>query len=308
MKAAQLQKFGDPANIKVVDVDDPTPSTGQILIQVQASSINPIDEITVMGGIPSIELPATMGSDVTGTVVQVGDGVSGFNVGDNVYGRSDVLQGGSGAYADLAAADANLFGLAPSNISSEEAASLPIVGISAVQALVDLIKLKSGQKIFIVGGSGGIGSLAIQLAKHLGAYVAATASSSNMDAVKQLGADEVYDYKTTDIANKLSDYDAILDTSNGENFKELLKVLKKGGVAVSMKGKADEVTAKQLEITTFNVSTDVNTGSLAKLTELIEAGAIKPQIAKTYSLDQVTEAFQTKQAGHTPGKIVISIN
>lgn len=310
MKAAQIQDYGSRDAVEVTEINKPTINDDQVLVAVHASSLNPFDTMVREGylkdAIP-LQLPITLGGDIAGIISEIGENVSGFAVGDKVYGQANVVGGNSGALAEFAATKAAQVALAPSNIDLQQAASLPLVGVSALQALTEHIGLQSGQTIFIHGGAGGIGGIAIQIAKHLGATVATTATGEGLEAVKQLGADQVIDYKTGDFTTALHDADAIFDTVGHGDFAKSLSVVKKGGVAVSMAEAVDETKAAELAITAIRQSTHVTTEALNKLRELVEKGVVTPQIGKIFPLDQIQEAFEARESGMIKGKIVLAI-
>src|SRR5690606_10107573 len=201
MKAAQINNYGDPSVVQIAEVDQPQLTEAQVLVEVHASSLNPFDTTVREGhmkdAIP-LQFPATLGGDIAGVVVKAGTGVERLKPGDKVYGQANVVAGNSGAFAELAATKASQLAKMPSNLSFEQAAAMPLVGVSALQALSEHINLKAGQNIFIHGGAGGIGTIAIQIAKHIGAYVATTATGEGIDYVKKLGADQVIDFKSED--------------------------------------------------------------------------------------------------------------
>ncbi len=310
MKSAQISRYGDATVVDINEVNTPVVGDSQVLVEVQAVSLNPFDTMVRAGylqeAIP-LQLPVTLGGDIAGTVTEVGASVTNVSVGDKVYGQANVVAGNSGAFAEFAATSAGQIAKLPASLDFEQAASLPLVGVSAVQALKDHINLQTGQKIFIHGGAGGIGSVAIQLAKHLGAYVATTASGEKLDYVKQLGADEVIDYKSEDFAAKLKDYDAVFDTVGGDDFNKALSILKKGGVAVSMIAPADETKLAELGVTAITQSTHVTTAKLDELRQLIDAGVVTPQIGKVYPLADIQSAFETRESGKVHGKVVVTV-
>ncbi|MDB5176505.1 MAG: NADPH:quinone reductase Zn-dependent oxidoreductase [Candidatus Saccharibacteria bacterium] len=310
MKAAQIDNYGDVSAIEIREVEKPTITEEQVLIEVAAASLNPFDTSVRAGYAQSmapLTFPATLGLDLTGTIVEVGANVTGFGVGEKVYGTANAMFGASGAFAEYTAANATSVAVAPKNISDTEIASLPTAGVSALQAVVDNIQLKSGQKIFINGGSGGVGSTAIQIAKHLGAYVAVAASADNRDFALSLGADEFIDYKTQNYKDVISDYDAVLNNVYGDNTIELLDVLKQGGVAVSMTGGFDDDKAASLGVKAINMGTMVTTSSLNELTKLVEDGIVTVAIDQTFTLDQIKEAFIARETESVKGKIAIKI-
>ncbi len=318
MKAAQYHKYGGPEVIEITN-NAPKPSLGegQVLVEVRSASINPFDwklRAGYMKDMIPLSFPVTIGGDFAGIVAQLGSGVTDYKIGQEVYGQALIVNGGSGSVAEFVVANLKNIARKPSKADFIQASSLPLVGSSAIQALEDHIKLQKNQKILIHGGSGGIGSIAIQLAKHLGAYVATTVSSDSIEFAKQLGADEVIDYKTEKFEEKLKDFDAVYDTVGGETTNKSFLVLKKslpagwqGGVIVSMMGQPNEELAKKYGVTAIGQGTQTNTKHLTRLAELVDAGAIKPQIDKVFPLDQAREAFAHLESGHKQGKIVINI-
>ena len=310
MKAAQISLYGDPSVIELRKTNKPSLAAGQVLVEVYAASLNPFDSAVLAGytkDIMPLAFPTTLGGDIAGIVVEISDDVTGIAVGDKVYGQASVFGGNSGALAEFAATKSTQVSLAPGNVDFKQAASLVLVGVSAVQALTELIGLRPGQKIFIHGGSGGIGSIAIQIAKNIDAYVATTATGDNITLVKNLGADEVIDYKSQDFADLLKDYDAVFDTVGGDDFAKSLIVLRPGGMAISMVVKFDAAKANKLGIKTLQQSTQVTTERLNALTDLVEAGVITPRIGQIFPLDQTSQAFDARQSGKIQGKIVVEI-
>lgn len=310
MKAAQINKFGDSSVVEIKEIGKPPVAEGQVQIEVHASSINPVD-IAIRSGMLQqmmpINFPATLGGDVAGEVSEVGDGVKDFAVGDKVYGQANVFMGNSGAFAEFAVTDAGQLAKIPGNLDFKQAASLPLVGVSALQALTDHLGVTSGQKILITGGGGGIGSIAIQIAKHLGANVTTTASGEGAMLAKQLGADTVVDYKQQKLSDLSADFDAVFDTVGDAVFNDTLRLIKSGGKAVSMIAQADQNLVKEQNITATMQITQVNTEKLSKLAQLVENGIVKPQVSKVFSLDEIVGAFQAKESNTVPGKIVIAI-
>lgn len=310
MKAAQISEYGHADAIKVVEVETPSIGKDQVLVEVQAASLNPFDTMVREGYLQEtipLNLPVTLGGDIAGVVKEVGADVKDLAEGDIVYGQANVVAGNSGALAEYAVTKAAQVAIAPKGIDVTEAASLPLIGVSALQALNDHIKLDADQKIFIHGGAGGIGAVAIQISKNIGAQVATTATGEGIDYAKGLGADEVIDYKAEDFAEKLSDYDAVFDTVGGEDFTKSLSILKKGGVAVSMAADADEAKANELEVTTVHQMTHVTSEKLAELIKLVEGGVVKPNVGKVFSLSEIVQAFEARESGKVAGKIVIHL-
>lgn len=306
MKAAQINQHGGPEVIAINEIDKPTPKDGQVLVEVHAASINPFDS-KIRGGAMEIPFPFTIGGDYAGTVVAVGTGVLDFKTGDGVYGSAIVLSGGSGAMSEFATANLKNSARKPEKTTWEEAAALPLVGSSAIQALLDHIHLQSGQKILIHGGAGGIGHIAIQIAKALGGFVATTVSAKDIDFVKSLGADEVIDYKAQKFEEMLKDYDAVYDTVGGPTTDASFRVLKKGGVLVSMLGQPNETLAKEHEVTAIGQGTHTNAEHLQQLAKFVDDGKVKIHIDKTFPLSEVKEAFTYQETNHPQGKVIIKI-
>jgi NADPH:quinone reductase-like Zn-dependent oxidoreductase len=306
MKAAQISEFGHADKVKINEVDTPTIKPDQVLVEVHAASINPFDTAVREGNF-EIPLPITLGGDIAGTVVEVGSQITHVAQGDKVYGQAHAVSGASGAFAEFAATGGEQVGKAPSNLDFKEAASLTLVGQSAMQVIQGHINLQPNQKILIHGGSGGIGSVAIQIAKHIGAHVATTANGEGVDYVKKLGADEVIDYKVQKFEDLLHDFDAIFDTVGGETYKRSYEVLKPGGVIVSMIEQPDHALMEQYKVTAIAQQTQTTPESLAKLTSLIESGVIAPHVDKVFPLEQIAQAFETRESGKVLGKVVLVI-
>ncbi len=309
MKAIQVTKQGGTEVLEVNnDEATPTIKEDQILVEVRAAALNPFDVKIRTGeaGMP-VEFPYIAGGDFAGVVKEVGENVSDFRTGDEVFGSALTFNGGSGAFAELAAVDIKRAALKPQKLDFVESSSLVLVGSSVVQALEEHIKLQKGQKILIHGGAGGIGSIALQLAKHLGAYVATTVSTDDIEFAKSLGADEIIDYRSQKFEDILKDFDAVYDTVGGETTDRSFKVLKKGGVIVSMVGAPKEELAKEYEVIAIGQGTHTNKEHLQRVAKLVDQGAIKPQVAKVFSLDEIKEAFDYLETGSPKGKVVLKI-
>ncbi len=311
MKAAQINTYGDYSVLKINEnTPNPSPKQGQVLVEVHAASINAIDwkfRAGYLQKMVSVTLPVTLGGDFAGKVLETGKDVSEFNVGDKVYGQAIILNGGSGSMAELVIANSANTALKPNSVGFVEAGALPLAGISALQALEDHIKLQSGQKILIHGGAGGIGHIAIQLAKSFGAYVATTVSTNDKEFVKGLGSDEVIDYKIQKFENILKDYDAVFDTVGGETTDRSFKILRKGGVIVSMLGQPSQELVGKYKVRAIGQATQTDTSHLRRLAELVDSGKIKVKIDKVFPLDQVKEAFRYQEEMHPKGKVVVKI-
>jgi NADPH:quinone reductase-like Zn-dependent oxidoreductase len=309
MKAAQINQYGGVSVIQINEVDQPRPKNGQVLVKVAAASLNPFDtklrEGYMKAGIP-LQFPATLGGDFAGTIVELGADVTGFVVGDKVYGQANVVAGNSGSFAEFAATKASEIAKMPQNINFVQAAALPLVGVSALQALMQHIHLRAGQKLFIHGAGGGIGTIAVQIAKHVGAYVAGTATGNSIEQLGKLGIDQVVDYKNQDFSVLLHDFDAVFDTVGGNDFAKSLAILKPGGVAVSMVANADE-QAKERGVTAITQSTKVTTAMLDQLRELVESGVVAAQVGKEFQFADIKQAFEARESGSVSGKIVLTI-
>jgi alcohol dehydrogenase len=310
MKAVKAHAHGGPEVLKIEDAPIPFPGKGEVLIEVHAASINPIDSKLLLAD-PSYdhaeESPLTPGFDLAGAVVEVGKNVKHIRVGDNVYGQAAVIKKGTGAFAEYAVTPEGLIARMPDNLTFTEAAAVPLAACSAYQALVEHIKLKGGEKVLIHGGSGGIGTFAIQLAKHLGAYVASTASGAGIPYVKRQGADEVIDYESVHFEEIIRDFDAVLDTVGGDTYKKSFQILKRGGLVVSMLSMPDEALMKKYHVRAVLETTKVDSKKLGKVTDLIKIGVLKVNIANVYSLQQTQEAFRAKEKEKILGKIAIEV-
>lgn len=309
MKAAQLVQYGGKDAVKINNVPQPVAKSGEVLVTVYAAGVNPFD-IKVRDGLAremaELDLPATLGGDVAGTVAAVRAGAAGFVIGQAVYGQANAL-GGQGSFAEATTVEAKQLARKPEQVDFTTAAALPLVSCSAYQALIDHMKLQPGQKILIHGGAGGIGMLAIQLAKQLGAYIATTATQADRDFLKKLGADEVIDYKTQDFSKLLKDYDAVYDTVGGATNQKSYEILKPGGALVSMVEQPNETLVKKYNIHYTAQFTRVTTERLMKIAELVNAGTLKVTLDKVFPLDQAAEALEYLKTSHTRGKVVLRV-
>ncbi|MGW3312103.1 NADP-dependent oxidoreductase [Streptomyces sp. NPDC001073] len=328
MRAFVVTKYKEP--LQEADVPEPTIGEHDVLVRVEAAGLNPLDEKIRAGEFKQIlpyKLPLILGNDVAGTVLGVGTAVRGFKPGDEVYARPH--QDRIGAFAERIAVAEGDLALKPSSISMEEAGSLPLAALTAWQALVERGKVRPGQKVLIHAGAGGVGSVAIQLAAHLGASVATTASASNADFVRALGADTVIDYRTQDFEQLLTAYDLVLDGIGGENLEKSLRVLRPGGRAIGIAGPPDPAFARQaglnplLRLAVTALSRKIRTQAkklgvtyeflfmrasgdqLRQITTLIDQGAVRPVVGKVFPFDQTPQALQSLSQGGIRGKAVI---
>ena len=307
MRAVAYQNYN--SNIEIIEVEKPKLQDKSVLVEVHAAGINPIDNILHAGYLQQmleLSFPHIMGYDVSGIVVEVGKDVRSVKVGDEVFARPN--QEDAGSIAEFARIHENELAIKPKNMSHIDAASVPLAGLTAWQALVTKGNINRGDKVLIHAGSGGVGTLAIQIAKYFGAEVTTTTSSKNKDLVKSLGADLVIDYTTQSFENELSNYDLVIDAIGGDTLTKSFKVLKKGGRLVSIKGQDTENLAKEYGVNFewFFMSPDGE--MLTEIASLISQGTIKTVIDSTYSMKQAPEAFEQLAKGRTKGKIVIKMN
>lgn len=330
MKAAYINRYGKTDDVQLDEQPKPSISKDSVLVKVHAVSINPLDLRVLEGefkAILPVKFPFILGNDFAGVVAQVGSNVTQFKVGDEVYAKTD----SNGSFAEYTIVQQSSLALKPQNISMQHAASLPLVALTAWQALVEIAKVKSGQKVLIHAGSGGVGSIAIQLAKHLGATVATTTSGKNTRWVRELGADIIIDYKTMDFEQELKDYDVVLDTQGGKTLEKSLNVIKRGGRIISISGPPDRAfaeaikanwllkfiipllswsirnKAKKRDITYSFLFMQPNGYQLSQIAELVEAGKIKPIVDKEYPFSQMNEALEYVNTGRAKGKVVVEI-
>jgi NADPH:quinone reductase-like Zn-dependent oxidoreductase len=309
MKAAQISAYGGKDVLHINEVEKPSAGPDQVLVEVHAAAVNPFDVTVREGGaqqMAPLNFPATLGGDVAGVVVEISEGVTGFEIGQAVYGQANALSG-HGSFAEFSPIKASQLASKPTSLDITAAAAVPLVSGSAYQALVEHLNLQTGQKILVHGGGGGIGSVAVQLAKHLGAHVTATAAADDLDYVRGLGADEVIDYQSQDFTQLVHGLDAVFDTVGGETTTKSYGVLKPGGILVSMAAQPDEALAKQHDIHFIHQFTHTTTENLTKIAELIDAGTLKIRVDKVFPLDQAAEALEYAKTGHPHGKVVIQV-
>jgi alcohol dehydrogenase len=315
MKSAKINRYGSSDAIEI-NQNNPLPnlSSGKILVDIKAAGVNPIDwkiREGYMQQITPLQFPSTLGMDFSGIIKEMDgkDSTSSFDYrkGDEVYGQASVTKGGTGAFAEMALTNAENIAFKPKTLSHEEAAALPLVGVSAWQALVENMGLSRKQKILIHGGAGGIGSIAIPLAKNLDAYVATTASSDDKQFVQNLGAYEVIDYKSQSFEDLIHDYDAVYDTVGGQTYTKSFKVLKKGGIIVSMLEQPNSELMQKFGVKAIFQLTQVNKDRLTQLAQWVDKNNIKIHVDKTFSLDETSKALDYIKDVHPRGKVVLKI-
>ena len=313
MKSVQITRYGNTNEvIEIRQTNAPNLSAGKVLVEVRAAGVNPIDwkiREGYMQQMIHLQFPSTLGLDFSVVIKEVGEDVSSdFNQGDEVYGQAGVPTGGSGAFSDVALTTATSIAHKPKTLDHIEAAALPLVGVSAWQALVENIALSNGQKILIHGGAGGIGSIAIQLAKHLGAYVTTTVSTNDKQFVQELGADQIVDYKKENFEDIIQDYDAVYDAIGGETYKRSFRVLKKGsGIIVSMLEQPNSELMNQFGIKALFLFSQVNRQRLIKLAQWVDQHNIRVNIAQTFRLDEASKALDYQKDAHPRGKVVLTM-
>ncbi len=332
MKAFILESYGANRALQLAEVPEPQLRDDEVLVQVHAAGVNQLDSKIKDGQFKLIlpyRLPLILGHDVAGVVVKAGPRVRQFKPGDEVYARTDDFR--IGTFAEFVPVKESSLAPKPKGLTMEEAASLPLVGLTAWQALVETAKLSKGQRVFIQTGSGGVGTFAIQLARHLGATVATTTSAANFELVRSLGADVVIDYRTQDFEDVLHDYDVVLNSQDGKTLGKSLRVLKGGAKLISISGPPDPAFGRNIAAPAFVrlamrlLSSGVrrrargrgidysflfmraNGGQLRDITRLIEAGAIRPVVDKVFAFESTNEALAYSEAGHAKGKVVIKI-
>lgn len=333
MKAFVVKKYGKKETLNLTDWAEPIVNENDVLVQVHSAGVNLLDSLIRNGEFKLFlpyKPPFINGHDVAGVVTKIGSKVSKFKVGDEVYSRPSDYR--IGTFAEFISIDEKDVALKPKNLSMDEAASIPLVGLTSWQALVEIGNVKKGQKVFIQAGSGGVGTFAIQLAKHLGAFVATTTSSKNIDLVKSLGADLIIDYKIEDFETKLEDYDLVLHSNRDAKILEKsLRILKPGGQLISLVGPptpefanaiglpwylkfvinllslSARKKAKKLNMSFKFLFMRAEGKQLGEITKLIEAGIMKPVIDKVFTFEQTNEALSYIETGRSKGKVVIKV-
>jgi NADPH:quinone reductase-like Zn-dependent oxidoreductase len=332
MKAFIIDRYGSTDGVRAGDMPEPELREDDVLVQIHAAGVNLLDSKISDGAFKRIlpyRLPLILGNDVAGVVVRVGSRVRRFKPGDEVYARPDKDR--IGTFAEFISMNEAAVALKPKELTMEEAASIPLVGLTAWQALIERANLKQGQKVFIQAGSGGVGTIAIQLAKHVGAFVATTTSSANFDLVKRLGADIVIDYKQEDFATILHDYDVVLNSQGGDTLEKSLRVLKPGGTLISISGPPDADFAKELgspwivgllmRLLSYRIRKKAKRqhvrysflfmrasgDQLRELGSLIDAGVIRPVVDRIFPFESTKAALAYVETGRAKGKVVVKV-
>lgn len=332
MKAYTINKYGKTEKLQVTELDVPPIADHQVLVEIHAASINQLDVKIKKGEFKLFmpyKFPLILGHDLAGVVIRAGSKTSRFKPGDEVFARASDFN--IGTFAQYIALNENDLAQKPTNISMEEAAAVPLVALTVWQAFVEKAELKSGQKVFIQAGSGGVGTIAIQIAKHLGAVVATTSSALNFPLVKRLGSDVLIDYRTQDFEAILEQYDLVLHSQDNKTLEKSLRILKPGGKVISISGPPDLDFAKKAGVT-WPIRTIIslmsrkvrkqaeklhvdysflfmqaNGNQLAEIGSLIQSGVVQPVIDKIFPFEQANEALSYVQSGRAKGKVVLKI-
>lgn len=304
MKSVKIDEYGDESVVNYTDVKSPVPNTDEVLVKVHAAAVNPVDwKIREgFGTMFGLEPPFILGCEIAGTVEVVGVDVKDFKPNDSVIGYIGAHIGG---YAEYAVVKANEISPKPESLDFENAAAVPVGALTAWQAMFDLANLKSGQKILITGASGGVGSMAVQLAKAKGAHVTGTASGKNEEFVKNLGADEFVDYTRAKIEEIVKDVDVVFDTVGGDTLERAFQTLKKGGFLVTAVEPPSEEKANQFGVKVAMVRVQPNAAQLAEISLLIDEGKLKTHVEIVLPLAEVKKALELSKSGRTRGKIVL---
>lgn len=310
MKTIITEAYGGLEEFKMAELEKPEVAGNEVLVEVHAVAVNRMD-VKVRAGdfkkVIPLSFPIVFGWDISGTVTDVGELVEDFEAGDEVVGKAELKK--RGGFSEYIVMEDKLLVNKPGNVTFEDAAAVPLTSLTAWQMLKDKAEIESGEKVFIHAGSGGVGSFAIQLAKHFGAEVTTTTSGKNVDFVKDLGADTVINYKEEDFSERKSEFDVVLDTLGGEIQEKSYDVLKQAGRLVSIAGKPDREVAEEKGITAMHLNSSTKIDQLEKIIELVSEGKVKPAVGNIFpfSVEGVQEAHKLSESGHARGKIIVKI-
>jgi NADPH:quinone reductase-like Zn-dependent oxidoreductase len=305
MKAIRIHQYGGPEVLAQVEMQRPTPGLDEVLIQVHAASVNPIDWKLRAGQVKEVfplSFPSTLGWDVSGTVEEAGDNVTQFKRGDEVYA---LVKGGG--YAEYVVAKATVVAKKPRTLDHVHAAAVPVAGLTAWQALFEVAQLRAGQKVLIHAAAGGVGNFAVHLAKARGAYVIGTASSKNHTFLSDLGVDKAIDYQKARFEDAVGDVDLVLDTVGGETLERSFKVLKKGGILVSLVQPPSQESANKYGVRALFYGGHASSSDLAEIAKLIDDGKVKPVVETVLPLAEARRAHELSETRHARGKIVLKV-
>ncbi len=315
MKAVRIHAFGDVDVLKYEDVERPEPQAGEVLVRVQAIGINSVDCTARKFPVPGLtagHLPYILGWDIAGAVIALGEGVTQFAVGDEVYGMPR-FPGEEKAYSEYITSPVADIALKPQRLTHQEAAGVPLAGLTAWQALFDTAHLQAGQTVFISGGAGGVGHYAIQLAKWKGAMVITTTSTRNVEFVRDLGADIIIDYTRQALTDVVKDVDVVLDTIGGDVLRDSFKVVKRGGSIVSLpvhlgvKDLGDQLAPKS-GVAFAVIGVHRSGEQIAEMANLANAGQLKTHLDAVFPLKEVAQAHKLSEGGHVRGKLVLTLD
>lgn len=304
MKTVMINAYGDESVLNYTDVARPEPKADEVLVKVHAAGVNPVDW-KIRDGLGErfgLKFPISLGGEIAGTIEKIGDDVRDFKEGDEVYGII-----ASGGYSEYAIAKIGDIAPKPQSLDFENAAAIPLGALTAWQAIFDLANLSSGQRILITGASGGVGSLAVQLAKAKGAYVIGTASGRNEEFVRSLGADEFVDYTRQNFEEVVREVDVVFDAVGGDTFEKAFQTLKKGGFLVTAVEFPSEEKAREFGVKVARVHCKPNAEQLAAISELVDEGKLKAHVENVLPLSQIKRAHELSKAGHTRGKIILRV-
>ncbi len=308
MKAVRIHNYGGPEVLKFEEAPRPQPGNGEVLVRIHAAAVNPVDWKVRAGRLKEriqYPLPLIPGWDFSGVVEATGSGVTRLKKGDEVYARPDLAR--NGAYAEYIVAKESEVALKPKSVDHVQAAAIPLAALTAWQALFDSAGLKAGQKVLIHGAAGGVGSFAVQLAKWKGAHVTGTASGRNQSFLRELGVDQPIDYEKTRFEDVVHDVDVVLDTIGGDTQKRSWKVLKKGGILVSIVSPPSAEEAAKQGVRHGYVFVQPNASQLAEIAKLVDSGKLKPVVETVLPLAEARRAQEQSETGHARGKIVLKV-
>ena len=302
--AIQVHNYGNPDQLKFGQITQPEPKEGEVLVRVHAAGVNPMDW-KIRSGVAKNFMPQSFpfipGADFAGVIESVGPDVTAFQVGQEVFGSAQ------GTYAQYTLAPVNYTTLKPKTLSFNEAATIPVGATTAWQGLFDHGNLQKGQRVLILGGSGGVGLFAVQFARWKGAQVISTTSTRNIDFVRSLGAETVIDYSKVRVEDEIHDVDLVLDTVGGEALATVLPTLKRGGTLITIAGQPDEAKASQSGVHTARFSAQISSELLARFAQLIDEGQVKTFVGDTFPLNEAAQAQELSQKGHGRGRIVLHV-
>jgi NADPH:quinone reductase-like Zn-dependent oxidoreductase len=307
VRKVRIHRFGGPEVVQIDNVEQSLPDALQVLVSVQAASVNPVDFKIRNGQYPAVKedrLPYALGRDVSGVIEKCGAQATQFKIGDEVLGMVGI---GGGGYAEKAVLDQQAIARKPAVVDHVHSAAIPLAGLTAWQGLFRYGQIKSGQSVLIHGGSGGVGHFAIQFAKAKGARVLTTVSTANVAFARELGADVVIDYKTQRFEDQAQDLDMVFDLIGGETRERSWKLLKRGGALVSTLAEPSQETALQYGVRALRYTVEANGSELAEITNLVVSGKVKPQVGKTFRLEEAVRAMAVVEHGGSAGKVVLSL-